>query len=1013
MKNADVELIQRVLNGDDTAFSTLVKKYQKSVHALAWRKIGDFHIAEDITQETFLKAYQRLSTLKDPQSFASWLYVIATNRCNTWLSKKRLRTQSLESTSSAELEKATYSNYVIAENEWATAEAQREVVKKLLAKLQESDRTVITLYYLGGMTYEEISRFLGVSVSAIKNRLYRARQQLKKEETMIREALENYQISSNLTDNIIREVKRLKPGPPSGSKPLVPWAIAASSAVLIMLMLGIGSQRLVRFQQPYSLDAQAETTVELVEAPIVLNVEAKSDVRNRLGNPNIVGKIDNNGQKPDELLLAAAQSDGEDIAVPKQQWIQSEPIKGTAAESLHITPEGELYILDFDLGLHKLSADGKEWQHIIDGTSFVKEFYPNLRITKWNNTLYILPSKQLFASKDDGKTWESVHTWEKEGGPVNLIGTENTLYVALSNGIYQTKDKGKTWQEVHDGLRDKTIHFLVKVQDTLFAGTDIGLFRLGPDRWEYVKFPEPSIGRLFSVTATDEKLYVAAEFNWKMEIKPDQRFKPTDRGWWIFRSDDFGESWKDITPKNVWSLTLDGPIPQLVLVAVGETILAIDQVMVRSDDAGDTWMPPQKSVTSSSIISTCRAKTVNENTIYISSDDGLHRSIDEGKSWDMVNISQAKKINRIDTIMTFKGNDKGKNKESAIYAKLTNPFGYRTGEIVKTTNNGKSWKTIQMEIPITEFQKKGQPNISQLVKSDSVIYAKGVADGGYNIHLYNISTDGNKLLQVQDAPLPDSGILKSYHLYYMYEPISKEHKKRVEENTFGAAQFFKQLEQLDAQHEHKHIVRNMKNVLFHRGLRGPFVVSGETFYMEYNFKLFRWNQGDTAWSETGLEETVELIPDIARKDLQLAVSGNTVYVGKRDGHLVVSFDKGNNWIDITQGLPFTVNTFNDIVVAEYTVYVATDAGIITSDDGRNWRTITDAEGTNLIMEHLAVDGATLYGVTKDTGIYRLENGTWKQVVSEIPDNITSLAVDGNTLYVGTQDRGMLHFNLER
>ena len=70
-----------------------------------------------------------------------------------------------------------------------TKETQREVVKKLLAKLQESDRTVITLYYLGEMTYEEISEFLGVSEAAVRNRLYRARRRLKKEEPMIREAL--------------------------------------------------------------------------------------------------------------------------------------------------------------------------------------------------------------------------------------------------------------------------------------------------------------------------------------------------------------------------------------------------------------------------------------------------------------------------------------------------------------------------------------------------------------------------------------------------------------------------------------------------------------------------------------------------------------------------------------------------------------------------------------------------------------------------------------------------------
>ena len=112
MKTTDVELIHRVLDGDDTAFTVLVKKYQKPVHALVWRKIGDFHIAEEITQDTFLKAYQELATLKKPQSFSSWLYVIAANNCSTWLRKKRLRTEPLED---ARLQKATYSGYVVAE----------------------------------------------------------------------------------------------------------------------------------------------------------------------------------------------------------------------------------------------------------------------------------------------------------------------------------------------------------------------------------------------------------------------------------------------------------------------------------------------------------------------------------------------------------------------------------------------------------------------------------------------------------------------------------------------------------------------------------------------------------------------------------------------------------------------------------------------------------------------------------------------------------------------------------
>ena len=300
MKTTDVELINRILNGDDTAFTELVKKYQKSVHALVWRKIGDFHIAEEITQDTFLKVYQGLATLKKPQSFASWLYVIAANNCSTWLRKKRIWMQSLEGTSSSHYEKATYSQYVVEENERTAVEVQREVVKKLLAKLPESDRTVITLHYFSEMSSSEIGAFLGVSANTIRSRLRRAQQRLQKEETMIREALDHFQISPNLTDNIMREVARLKPAAPSASKPLVPWAIAVSSAILIVLMLGIGSQHLLRFQKPYSLDAQAEMTVELVDAPIVQNLEAKPDVRNQLGSSNAPSKNNGAGKQVDD-----------------------------------------------------------------------------------------------------------------------------------------------------------------------------------------------------------------------------------------------------------------------------------------------------------------------------------------------------------------------------------------------------------------------------------------------------------------------------------------------------------------------------------------------------------------------------------------------------------------------------------------------------------------------------------------------------------------------------------------
>ena len=190
MKNDDSVLIQRILTGDAIAFEHLVRKYQKRVHTLAWRKIGDFHIAEDITQETFLQVYQKLETLEDPTRFSRWLYVITGRLCIAWLRKNQRHTEPLEDTDVSEIETEAYSRYVATERAKTFDEARRDLVEKLLARLKEGNRTVITLHYLEGMTYAEISNFLGVSENTIKSRLRRARQQLKKYGFMVQETLD-------------------------------------------------------------------------------------------------------------------------------------------------------------------------------------------------------------------------------------------------------------------------------------------------------------------------------------------------------------------------------------------------------------------------------------------------------------------------------------------------------------------------------------------------------------------------------------------------------------------------------------------------------------------------------------------------------------------------------------------------------------------------------------------------------------------------------------------------------
>ena len=369
MKNADVKLIQRVLRGDDDAFSVLVGKYQKQVHALAWRKIGDFHIAEEITQDTFLKAYKRLATLKEPQRFVGWLYVIAANLCSSWLRKKRLRTHSLEHLEQEDkdqLEKAAYSEFVVEENERISGQTQRDVVKKLLAKLPESERTIITLHYFGEMSCTEISAFLGVSANTIKSRLRRAQQRLKKDEPMIREALDNFQISPNLTENVMREISRIKPAAPSGGKPFVPWAVAASTLTVMLLMFGFGNhQYLTRFQQPYSFDATTEMTVEIVDAPIVANLESKPDVRKQIGSVNALDKRNHLQQQPNDAPAAIAEVQGDEIVTDYTQWELPEKAKARLGKgwinAIQFSPDGTQLAVGSGIGVWLYDVNtGKE-----------------------------------------------------------------------------------------------------------------------------------------------------------------------------------------------------------------------------------------------------------------------------------------------------------------------------------------------------------------------------------------------------------------------------------------------------------------------------------------------------------------------------------------------------------------------------------------------------------------------------------------------------------------------------
>ena len=298
----DAQLIHAVLQGNDSAFNTLVEKYQKSVHALAWWKIGDFHYAEEITQDTFLHAYQNLSTLKNPSRFSGWLYVIAKRLCLKWLRKQKpvKQLQSLEGTPMEEMAKSDYERYVLEQREIEATEHRFEIVKKLLEKLPDGERTVIVLYYLGEMTTREIGEFLGVSVETVKVRMYRARKRLQQEEELlVQEVLGGVQISSRIKQNIVEKVVDLKPTPSPKMKPFLPWvALGTALAVATLLILSVSNH--IYFPRPDedrkdARDFAADFTITLGThtsgvSLLVALLEGKCDVspwsRQALENPD-------------------------------------------------------------------------------------------------------------------------------------------------------------------------------------------------------------------------------------------------------------------------------------------------------------------------------------------------------------------------------------------------------------------------------------------------------------------------------------------------------------------------------------------------------------------------------------------------------------------------------------------------------------------------------------------------------------------------------------------------------
>ncbi|WP_184544083.1 RNA polymerase sigma factor [Mucilaginibacter sp. FT3.2] len=175
-KLSDIDLITQTLAGNQSAYADLVKRHQRFVFTLAMRFSKTREDAEEIAQDCFIKAYRSLASYNAQAKFSTWLYTIVYNTAMTFLRKKRIATDSMD-------DEATFIQVENHQSAFDTDNVENKsrsfYLNQAIEQLLPDDATIITLFYKGEQSLEEIAQTLGMETNTVKVKLFRARQRLK------------------------------------------------------------------------------------------------------------------------------------------------------------------------------------------------------------------------------------------------------------------------------------------------------------------------------------------------------------------------------------------------------------------------------------------------------------------------------------------------------------------------------------------------------------------------------------------------------------------------------------------------------------------------------------------------------------------------------------------------------------------------------------------------------------------------------------------------------------------
>jgi RNA polymerase sigma factor (sigma-70 family) len=175
-KLSDIELIQQTLGGNQSAYADLIKRHQRFVFTLALRFTKNREDAEEVAQDCFVKAYRSLSSFQQQSKFSTWLYSIVYTTAMTFLRKKRVDTSSIDDEETylqLENKPGSFDEHNV-ENK-----SRSYYLNQAIGQLLPDDAAIITMFYKGEQSLEEIAQVMGIEANTVKVKLFRARQRLK------------------------------------------------------------------------------------------------------------------------------------------------------------------------------------------------------------------------------------------------------------------------------------------------------------------------------------------------------------------------------------------------------------------------------------------------------------------------------------------------------------------------------------------------------------------------------------------------------------------------------------------------------------------------------------------------------------------------------------------------------------------------------------------------------------------------------------------------------------------